>query len=259
MANGSNGPSDLIHSVSRALRILEVAGSDPRGLNAKQLARRCELPLSTTYHLLRTLCYEGYLVRRRGGAYVIGYEIAGRFRDLAHALQQPPEVREVLRHLASVTGHSAYLSRLIDGKVVITEVVEAPRSPKVEDLIVGFSEAAHATALGKSLLWAMPRSTRRAYLAEQGMWPVTSETVTDTVDLEAELSALGRAGLFIEEAQFRAGVSCLAVLVRNQGSNQEYGSIAFSAESGRFDEIGRFLAAELRLAASDLEGRSLTA
>jgi DNA-binding IclR family transcriptional regulator len=252
-------PSDLIRSVSRALRVLEVVGSDPQGLNAKQVARRCGLPLSTTYHLLRTLCYEGYLLRKRGGVYALGYAIASRFRDLALALEQPPEVRSVLQHLASVTGHSAYLSRMIDGKVVITEVVEAPHSPKVEDLVVGFSEEAHATALGKSLLWAMPVPARRAYLAEQGMRAVTANTVTDPIDLEAELVVLGGTGMFIEESQFRPGVSCASVLVRERGSNEVWGSIAFSAESGRFDQIRRSFATELRLAAADLEGRSLTA
>lgn len=259
MTNGSDGPSDLIRSVSRALRILEVAGSDPRGLNAKQVARRCRLPLSTTYHLLRTLCYEGYVIRRRGGTYVIGYEIADRFRDLAHALEQPPEVRSVLRHLAEVTGHSAYLSRVMDGRVVITEIAEGPRSPRVEDLVVGFSEAAHATALGKSLLWAMPAADRRAYLAEQGTRAVTANTVSDAAELEAELTALARDGLFVEEAQFRPGVSCAAVLVRTPETGDMWGSVAFSAESGRFDRVRSSLSIELRLAAADLEGRPRTA
>ena len=36
-------PSDLIRSVSRALRVLEAVGQTPRGLTVKQIARRCEL------------------------------------------------------------------------------------------------------------------------------------------------------------------------------------------------------------------------
>jgi DNA-binding IclR family transcriptional regulator len=62
-------PSDLIRSVSRALRILEQVRASAEPLPAKVIARRCELRLSTTYHLVRTLAYEGYLVRRPGGAY----------------------------------------------------------------------------------------------------------------------------------------------------------------------------------------------
>jgi DNA-binding IclR family transcriptional regulator len=40
-------PTDLIQSVSRALRILEVVGDDPAGLNAKQIAQQCGLALPT--------------------------------------------------------------------------------------------------------------------------------------------------------------------------------------------------------------------
>jgi len=52
-------PGDLIRSVSRALRIIEEVSSSPRPLPVKVIARRCELHLSTAYHLVRTLCYEG--------------------------------------------------------------------------------------------------------------------------------------------------------------------------------------------------------
>ena len=60
-------PSDLIRSVSRALRVLEAVGQSPRGLTVKQVARRCELTVATTYHLVRTLAYEGYVIRREDG------------------------------------------------------------------------------------------------------------------------------------------------------------------------------------------------
>ena len=65
-------PSDLIRSVSRALRVLESVGRAPKGLTVKQIARRCELTVATTYHLVRTLAYEGYVIRREDGTYIVG-------------------------------------------------------------------------------------------------------------------------------------------------------------------------------------------
>ena len=67
-------PGDLIRSVSRALRIMEEVSRSPRPLPVKVIARRCQLHLSTAYHLVRTLCYEGYLVR------AAGRRLRGRFR-----------------------------------------------------------------------------------------------------------------------------------------------------------------------------------
>ncbi|HEY7144938.1 MAG TPA: helix-turn-helix domain-containing protein [Streptosporangiaceae bacterium] len=69
-------PSDLIRSVSRALRIIEAVTRSGQPLPAKVIARRCQLHLSTAYHLVRTLCYEGYLVHLPDGNYVAGPAVA---------------------------------------------------------------------------------------------------------------------------------------------------------------------------------------
>lgn len=55
----------LISSVRRALVLLEVVAEHGE-ITAKRLSRETRLPLPTTYHLLRTLVHDGYLVRERG-------------------------------------------------------------------------------------------------------------------------------------------------------------------------------------------------
>jgi DNA-binding IclR family transcriptional regulator len=66
----------LIQSVSRALRVLEQVAQADHPLPVKVVARRCGLNLSTAYHLVRTLCYEGYLVREADGSYAVGQHTA---------------------------------------------------------------------------------------------------------------------------------------------------------------------------------------
>src|ERR1700710_2582092 len=110
-------PSDLIRSVSRALRVLESVGRAPRGLTVKQIARRCELTVATTYHLVRTLAYEGYVIRREDGTYIVGLEIADRYRELVSAFRGPPAVGEALRRAAVGTGYTPHLGRVVGGRV----------------------------------------------------------------------------------------------------------------------------------------------
>src|SRR4051812_21935115 len=131
-------PSDLIRSVSRALRVLEAVGQSERGLTVKQIARRCQLTVATTYHLVRTLAYEGYVIRREDGTYVVGLEIADRFRELVVAFRGPSAVTDALRRAAAETGYSHHLGRLINGRPTVTAIAEGPRSPHVDDLIPGF-------------------------------------------------------------------------------------------------------------------------
>lgn len=246
-------PTDLIQSVSRALRVLEVVGAAPEGCSAKVVAARTGLHLSTAYHLLRTLAYEGYLVRTDTGDYRIGLKIAGRFRDLQASLAGRPEAAEVLRLLAAATGHTAYLARFVDGRVAITVVVEAPGSPHLEDLVPGFDEGAHATALGKALLSTLPQHERHGYLAEQGMRPFTRATIreVETLDVELAEATEHHRGVFVEEGQFRTPVACAAVLVEAE-SDGEPMAIAVSAATLTFLRRRSELTGALRQAAYDL-------
>lgn len=206
-------PSDLIRSVSRALRVLEAVGRSPRGLTVKQIARRCELTVATTYHLVRTLAYEGYVIRREDGTYVVGLEIADRFRELVTAFRGPTAIGEMLRKAAIDTGYSHYVGRFVGGRVAVAAVAEGPRSPYIEELLPGFDEATHATALGKALLATLTADQRARYLKEFGMRPYTPATLVTPDALDADLAAGDKRGMHIEIGQYRPGVACASVLV----------------------------------------------
>jgi DNA-binding IclR family transcriptional regulator len=206
-------PSDLIRSVSRALRVLEAVGQSPRGLTVKQIARRCDFTVATTYHLVRTLAYEGYVIRRENGTYVVGLEIADRYRELVLAFRGPSAVIDRLRRAAAETGYSHYLGRFVGGRVAVTAMAEGPRTPPLDDLVPGYDEAAHATALGKALLATMSADQRWRYLKEYGMRAYTSATLTSAEALDSDLAAGDRRGMQIEIGQFRQGLACAAVMV----------------------------------------------
>lgn len=249
---GMNGeqPSDLIRSVSRALRVLEEVAQSERPLTVKVIARRCGLKLSTSYHLVRTLCYEGYLHRRPTGDYLLGPQVAERFHDMLDAFGRPPGAWAVLTHLAASTGHTAYLARLADGRLVVAGVAEGPNSPYLEDLQTGLEAAPHATALGKALLLTLPPRVRRAMLAESGMRRFTAATPQRPEDLEAELSGLREGQVVEEHGQFRENVACAAVVVPGSGSGTRW-AIGMSA---RGLELPDWTHDRLREAARDLAG-----
>ena len=245
-------PSDRVRSVSRALRILEAVGGDGGPVSAKRVARLCGLHLSTTYHLLRTLCYEGYLTRDEQGGYRLGLEIADRFRDLVTTLDTPRSARAALRTLAVTTGHSAYLARFVEGRVTVVSVAEAPGSPPLDDLVVGFDEAAHATALGKALLSTLPPAIRRAYLHDQGMRRFTTATLTAPDSLDDDL-AHQPPGVFEESGQFRDGVACVAALIDDPARTEPW-ALALSAAPGRLRARRPDLTQRLRSTATHLAG-----
>jgi DNA-binding IclR family transcriptional regulator len=241
-------PSDLVRSVSRAFRILEEVGASTAPLTVKAIARRCQLNLSTTYHLVRTLGYEGYLVRGADGRYMLGSSVARRFHDLQASFDQPAEVHEVLRHLSAMTRRTAYLGRFVSGRILITDLVEGPESPHLEDLEIGLGVAAHATVIGKVLLAELPKARRAEYLANQGMRPFTARTLTDTDQLEVELATVEAGRPVLEHGQFRDGVSCVGALVRRGSPEESWAVVA----STRADEVPAQVVWHTLRAAEDL-------
>lgn len=246
-------PSDLIRSVQRALRIMEVVGDVPSGLSAKQIARRCGLSLPTTYHLVRTLAYEGYLIRGKNGDFQVGLALSDRYADLAKAMKGPATVGEVLRRTVGDTGYSHYLGKIVDGRAAVTAVSEGSRSPHLEDLIVGFDDGAHAHALGKALLSTMSASDRRGYLRHAGMRRYTDHTMTEPGAFEYDLAQRAASGVFTEVNQFYPGVGCAATVVKDHPEPSARTVIACTMPIHELRVNGVMVKQRLRRAAEELE------
>jgi DNA-binding IclR family transcriptional regulator len=245
-------PADLIRSVSRALRVLESVGASPRGLTVKQIARRCELTVATTYHLVRTLAYEGYLVRRDDGTYGVGLEVSDRYRELVGAFRAPATVSERLRKAAQDTGYSHYLGRFVNGRVALTAVAEGPRSPYLEDLVPGFDDGAHATALGKALLATLRPDERQRYVREVGMRSYTRATLDSPEALEADIIAGERRGMQVELGQYRDGVGCAGISVINDRDPERRMVVAVAAPIDDLTRSGNVIRSRLGEMSKDL-------
>jgi DNA-binding IclR family transcriptional regulator len=153
------------------------------------------------------------VIRRDDGTYVVGLEVADRFRELVVAFRGRDDVMEGLRRAAAETGYSHYLARFVNQRVAITAAADGPRSPYVDDFVPGFDDAAHATAFGKSLLATLTPDQRWRFLKEAGMPAYTPQTLTSLEALDADLAAGERRGMQMEIGQFRAGLACASVLV----------------------------------------------
>src|SRR5258706_388710 len=129
------------------------------------------------------------------------------------AFQAPVTVMDALRQAAADTGFSHYLGTFVGGQVVITSAAEGPHSPHTEDLVPGFDDGAHATALGKALLGTLTHDQRLRYLKDRGMRQYTSLTLTEPEALDVDIVAGDRRGLQTEISQFRDALGCAAVVV----------------------------------------------
>ena len=231
-ARTSGAPtSDLVRSVSRALAVLEVVGRAGNPVSVKAVARRTGLNLSTTYHLMRTLTWEGYLSRLPNGDYRLGAGVAHRYQELRTAIAAPPDVRTVLLRLVVATGWTAFAGCAVEGDAVLIDVVEGPGTPHLPLLVPGSPGGVRLTPLAALLGTdddgpvSMPAPFRRA----------------------------------VETGRLHQDVVCAAIAVRRSypGSDrsEQLWAVGLAAPRSGLDPAGPFPGALVR-AADRISGRS---
>jgi IclR family acetate operon transcriptional repressor len=238
----------LIQSVRRALRLMEVVGESSRALSAKQLARKTGVALPTVYHLLRTLVYEGYLVKSEDG-YALGVkigELGSRGADRTDCLSR---VRPILRSLRDAINAGVYFAVFEDGEIMLSEAICSASVHQV-DLWAGVQAAGHATAFGKCILANLDAESRRDYLSSHDLVDLTPHTMTDRRSLDRRLLT---APVFADDREeYRLGTACIAFPVRTP---EVVGAVAVSERASRF-EVLLDQVDQIRRAASSV-GRAL--
>lgn len=219
----------LIHSVVRALRLLEFVADEDRPVPAKRLAHLSEIPLPTAYHLLRTLVHEGYLLRTDDG-YVLG-DVPARLAGEQESATVPWRVHRVVRTLHEDLGAPAYLAAYQDGEVDLLDIVDSPAAPRV-DLWVGLQHSAHATALGKAVMSGLAHDDLIDYLTTHPMYDLTRRTRTTVRALLVDLDRPGP--VVVDREEYALGTTCVAVPIT---SGDMIASLAVSVPSASADRI----------------------
>jgi DNA-binding IclR family transcriptional regulator len=249
---GREGPT-LITSVQRAFRLLEAVSAHENGAPAKQLARETGLPLATAYHLLRTLVHDGYLRKLDDGGFVLGDRMQ-TLRTTGRAQTLLSRVRPTLAALRDGLAAAAYLTFYEDGEIRVAEIVDSPRAPRV-DLWVGFEDAGHATALGKSVLRELDEDARRDYLSRHHLADLTPRTITSTPELLRRLDASPEAPAVMDLEEYSLGTVCAAVPVY---SGDTLGSLGVSLPVERLSRMPDIRKRLIPTASRVTRGLSLT-
>ncbi|MGW6903635.1 MULTISPECIES: IclR family transcriptional regulator [unclassified Streptomyces] len=251
-ADDGPGPT-LISSVQRAFRLLEAVSAHENGAPAKQLARETGLPLATAYHLLRTLVHDGYVRKLADGGFILGERLqtlhtAGRTQALLS------RIRPTLAALRDELSAATYLTFYEEGEIRVAEIVDGPRTPRV-DLWVGFEDAGHATALGKSVLRELDEEARKDYLSRHTLADLTPRTITDTPELLRRLASSPLAPAVTDLEEYALGTVCVAVPVY---SGTTLGSLGVSLRADRLSRLEEVTARLLPTAGRVTRGLSLT-
>ena len=167
MARSSAGESVL----SRAVRVLEAFDPGVRDLSVSQIARKCDMPVSSAHRIVGELVEQGLLERLPNTHYRIGlhlWELAVRtpgavgIRELAlpHLQAALQRIGQHVQLAVLQEGEILSLERLSSANAVINLTVVGGRMPfyATSSGLVLVAHASHAT---QNLLIAEPRKPHR--------------------------------------------------------------------------------------------------
>jgi DNA-binding IclR family transcriptional regulator len=235
----AGGPAT--ETVNLSLRLLERLASSRESIGVSELAREFESSKATVYRHLQALVLHGFVHREattmRYAAGIKLFILGERLRERFDIL---PVAREDMVRLRDMTGQPATLSALVEGQVVVLEVLQG-------NAIVNFGTQAgtvldlHASAHGKVALAFGPEGLMQGCLArELKAW--TPQTICSRGALERAVAQVKSRGWATAPNQVLPGVNGLAAPIFNHaggyvGAVAIAGSIQYIPASPPQDQI----------------------
>jgi DNA-binding IclR family transcriptional regulator len=191
------GPTGPV--IGRALQLLGAFDAEHRELTLSELARRADMPLSTTHRLMHELCEWGAVERGGDGLYRIGL----RLWELGSLAPRGPGLRETalpfLEDLSLITRENVQLAVREGTEVVFVERIAGAGAVPVLTR-VGGRFALTATGVGLVLLAHAPVEVQEEVLGGS-IDRYTERTVTDPAQLRRMLAAVRSNGFSISDRQ----------------------------------------------------------
>ncbi|WP_190344862.1 IclR family transcriptional regulator C-terminal domain-containing protein [Streptomyces venezuelae] len=239
-------------SVQRVLEVLDLVGDAGSSVSAEYLRRKTSLPRTVIERLLIWLCGKGFLTTVMDGGYTPGPVLQILAQEATQGLDanvlrptggEPAPghtIRKLLAGLRDAAGAAVYVGTYSEGEIRIDQCADSPIAPKVTEW-VDFRSAAHATAVGKSLLQQLDFEQRMDHLTRHRPARLTSRTITNHHELFHAIDGHGPHAAQFDLLEYSNDEVCVAVPL---GIGGEAGCVALSlpvAQRHRLLEAARIL------------------
>ena len=204
----------FVQSLARGLAVIRAFDADHPSLSLSDVARRVDISRAAAGRFLRTLEALGY-VRGDGREFSLTPRVLELGFSYLSALSLPEVLQPHLEALSRAVDESVSAAVLDGGDVVYIARVPTRRIMSVR-ITIGSRFPAHATSLGRVLLAGLPPSARAAAIAQRPPTVITPRTVTDLVELDAELDAVRERGWALLDGELEVGVRSIAAPVHGR-------------------------------------------
>lgn len=226
-------PARGLSTARCVLQVLRLLSEHPAGVRADRVAAEVGKSRSTAYHLLASLCDEGFAERLEGGLYRSA--AAEPVRTLEGRLA------EAVEELFARTRRRCYLGLVAGGGIEIAHIRGRQGVACMPGLGTRIAPTeAHSLAMGKVVLALLPRPALEHHMA-RGLSRFTEHTITRPLALLAELDEVRARGFAIDREERTEDFCCIAAPMFDERGRLA-GILGLSATVGVFDAERRRLA-----------------
>lgn len=232
-------------ALGRGLKILGTLIQATRPLSATEVSQSCQLDVTTTQRLLRTLTASGYALRDEPTRRYLASPNVMFPVPLYHPWnlirrEATPALLALRDRLGLTTGVIAFPLR----QRILLELAPG-REPLAPDYRTGMSSPLHASGSGKTLLAALTPAERRSMLGPAPLKRFTPHTITDVDKLERDLAQGRERGYYLACDDYIVGFRVVAAPIVSVdravvGCFFAAGAAA-DLDGARLDEAGRIV------------------
>jgi IclR family acetate operon transcriptional repressor len=226
--------SYIVQPVYKALQVLRCLGEERRELALSEICYRVDLPKTTVFRYLQTLCACGFLMHDPNTDL---YRIGLRVWELGQSVHEPLRIREIalpaMRELRDRFNETVNLGVLDGLDVVYLEIIESRRSLRMQAQLGG-RDPVYSTALGKAVLAFKHEDQWPLHLPRE-LAPRTERTVTAPDKLRQSLVRVRECGYAFDDEENEDGARCIAAPIVNH-AGQVLAAISLSAPASRMSD-----------------------
>ena len=210
----TDGPYQL-HSLDRAVSVLEVLGQSDTPLSLAEICQRMNLHKSTAHRSLMVLERSALIERTQENRFRLGLKLYELGNRAVEQIDLRARVQPYFRRLSSQVGETVHLSVLQKTSVVYLDKVEPNRRVCMSSKI-GTSNPVYCTSMGKAMLAFQPEDAIEQIIAKLRFVRYTHKTIGSREALLKALERVRRRGYAIDDEEIEVGVRCIGAPIFNE-------------------------------------------
>jgi DNA-binding IclR family transcriptional regulator len=226
----TDGPYQL-HSLDRAVSVLEALSESDVPLSLAEICQRMNLHKSTAHRSLMVLERSAMIERTQENRFRLGLKLYELGNRAVEQIDLRARVYPFFRRLAMQVGETVHLSVLQKTSVVYLDKVEPNRRVCMSSK-TGTSNPVYCTSMGKAMLAFQSEETIEQIIAKIRFVRYTRKTLCSREALLKALERVRRRGYAIDDEEIELGVRCVGAPIFDD-NHRAVAAVSVSGPSSR--------------------------